>query len=67
MDSQKLKLEDYIYEGYEIREFNGSWISEDEIIYMESTGAIIHYNLKNNQSEQIAPNITVVINRKFNE
>lgn len=50
---EPLKIEDFILEGYESRNFNGSWISSKEILYKELNGSICIYNIETKHKEMI--------------
>lgn len=50
---EPLKIEDFILEGYESRDYNGSWISGKEILYKELNGSICIYNVETKHKEMI--------------
>ncbi|OTF83794.1 hypothetical protein BLA29_013258, partial [Euroglyphus maynei] len=50
---EPLKIEDFILEGYESRNYNGSWISKNEILYKELNGSICIYNVETKHKERI--------------
>lgn len=50
---EPLKIEDFLLEGYQMRHYNGSWISSKEILYKELNGSICIYNVENKHKELI--------------
>ncbi|KPM06662.1 dipeptidyl peptidase-like protein 1 [Sarcoptes scabiei] len=50
---EPLKIEDFILEGYESKQYNGTWISSNEILYKELNGSICIYNIDNKHKELI--------------
>ena len=55
-----LKLEDYILEGYEIRHYNGSWISNTTLLYKESNGIIGIYDFEAKKKRMLLDAISTV-------
>lgn len=59
---EQLKLEDFITDGYQWRHYNGTWISNTEIVYKEQNGSICIYDFETKHKHMLLEGtITVII------
>ena len=59
---EQLKLDDFVEQGYESRHYNGTWLSNTEILYKEQNGSICIYNIITKHKELLLEGAQAVSN-----
>lgn len=53
MNRMKLEFEHVVSDAYKVRSFNGAWLSEKEIVYVDQKGSIVIFDAEKNASSSI--------------
>ena len=54
-DRNKINFHDYLSYKFYPKSFNGSWISDTEIMYLNQFGSLVIYNVETRDTQQIMP------------
>lgn len=64
-DSGKINLEDVVTGGFASQSFNGTWVSDNEILYRNENGDLILYDVNANSPEILVANTSQILQQNF--
>nr|XP_022918753.1 venom dipeptidyl peptidase 4 isoform X1 [Onthophagus taurus] len=66
-ETTNISLEDILENKLSARSFNATWISDSKLLYRDSPGNLMTYNLENNEKKEIFPSNPLLINSIISE